>query len=63
MLIRPVLEFFRDHPIESPRLDPRLIERTLETAPAGWTPQTILRIRLLLVTRPELLRMAAPGEL
>ena len=63
MLIRPVLEFFRDHPLESPRLDPRLIERTLETAPAGWTPQTILRIRLLLVTRPELLRMTAPGEL
>jgi hypothetical protein len=62
-LTRPVLEFLRDHPIESPRLDPRLIERTLATAPRDWTPQTILRIRLFLVDRAELLRTAAPGEL
>ena len=62
-LIRPVLEFLRDHPIESPRLDPRLIERTLDTAPAGWTPETTLRIRLFLVDRDQLLRMALPGEL
>jgi hypothetical protein len=62
-LVRPVLEFLRDHPVESPRLDPRLIERTLETAPADWTPRTILRIRLFLVDRAQLLRMARPGEL
>jgi hypothetical protein len=62
-LIRPVLEFLRDHPIESPRLDPGLIARTLDTAPDGWTPQTNLRIRLFIVDRPHLLRMALPGEL
>ena len=62
-LIRPVLEFLRDHPIESPRLDPRLIERTLDTAPDDWTPRTTLRIRLFLVDRAQLLRMALPGEL
>ena len=62
-LVRPVLNFLRYHPIESPRLDPRLIERTLDTAPADWTPQTTLRIRLFLVDRAQLLRMARPGEL
>jgi hypothetical protein len=62
-LTRPVLEFLRDHPIESPQLDPRLIERTLDTAPDRWTPRTTLRIRLLLVDRDQLLRMALPGEL
>jgi hypothetical protein len=62
-LSRPVLEFLRDHPIESPRLDRRLIARTLDTAPDDWTPQMNLRIRLFLVDRAQLLRLALPGEL
>ena len=62
-LNRAVLEFLRDHPIESPQLDQKLIERTLETAPDGWTPETTLRIRLYLVDCAQLLQIAHPGEL
>ena len=58
-----VLRFLRDHPIEEPRLDPALIQRVLDTAPALWSPDMAVGLRLYLVHRNELLKIAFPGEL
>jgi hypothetical protein len=63
VLIPEVLEFLRDHPIEEPRLDPALIRRVLDSAPATWSPDTAFGLRVYLLDRADLLRFARKGEL
>lgn len=63
LFMSKTLRFLRDHPIEQPRLDPALIERVLATVPEHWGPDTAVGLRLYLVDRVELLRIANPGEL
>jgi len=58
-----VLKFLRDHPIESPRLAPKLIDRVLASVPTGWDAQTVLGLRLYLLNRGELLAIVAPDEM
>jgi hypothetical protein len=62
-LVPVVLRFLRDHPIESPPLDPRLIDRVLRSVPDDWAPDAATGLRLYLVDRAELLRIANPREL
>jgi hypothetical protein len=59
-LIDPeVLAFLRDHPLESPRLDPALLQRVLDSLPSDQQP----RLRVFLLDRDETLAFARPGEL
>jgi hypothetical protein len=62
-LTEEALRFLLDHPIESPRLDPTLIRRVLDSGPTGWTPDTAFGLRLYLLTREQVLRLASPSEL
>jgi len=62
LLTARTLRFLRDHPIEQPRLDPALIERILASVKGNWTPQTAVHLRLYLVDRTELLRIAPKLE-
>jgi hypothetical protein len=62
-IVPAVLRFLRNHPIEEPRLDPALIERVLASVPANWEPNAAVGLRLYLVDRDELLKIAGPREL
>jgi hypothetical protein len=62
VLTARTLRFLRDHPLEQPRLDPALIERVLATVKANWSPVAAVRLRLYLVDRAELLRIAPKLE-
>jgi hypothetical protein len=67
MLVVPeILELLRDHPIESPAIDPELAGRVLESLPAeGATPRpgNATRVRVYLLDREETLRTAYTAEL
>jgi hypothetical protein len=53
-----MLRFLHDHPIEQPRLDRGAMKYILANVPTSWTPDAPVRLRLYLVDRDELLRLA-----
>jgi hypothetical protein len=62
-LQQKTLRFLLEHPIEEPRLDPRLMRRVLRSAPDGWSTDNAFGLRVYLLTRDELRAVASPGEL
>ena len=62
LLNADILAFLAEHPLESPRLDPELVERLRDALPEGWRNDP-LRLSVYRLERDELLAQAAPAEL
>ncbi len=63
LMDRPLLELLRDHPLESPAIDPAMLRRQLDGLPADHLRGAITRIRVYLLDRDEVLRYGFPFEL
>ena len=63
VLSRRLLEFLRDHPLDSPRIDVDLIDRVLASVGENWNQQTALGVRLYLLDRDQLIAFARENEL
>jgi hypothetical protein len=51
-----LLEFLRDHPIESPALDPKMVRRQLDGLPEDHLRGSVSRVRVYLLDRADVLR-------
>jgi hypothetical protein len=63
LLERPLVEFLRDHPLESPALDPGMVRRLLDGLPADHTRGEVTRVRVYLLDRDDVLTYGFPFEL
>jgi hypothetical protein len=63
LMQRPLLEFLRDHPLESPTFDPEMLRRHLDGLPADHVPGAVTRVRVYLLDRDEVLRDGFPFEI
>jgi hypothetical protein len=63
LIERAIVEFLRDHPLESPELDPAMVRRHLDGLSPDHVRGAVTRVRVYLLDRDQVLDHGFPFEL